>query len=199
MVRRGLDATAALWPALRMTHGWVRDLARILDNAAGHDGATVSALVRAHLDAMQAERATAAPLGAVAAHIAKVTASYGSGLFRCDDVPDLPRTNNELERCFGSVRYHERRVTGRRTIAGGAIVRGAVHLTTILAIREGWVLEMRLPDRAAWQELRRRLDYRRETRRAQRRFRHGPAGYLRRLEQQLTTEECAASGHRRAR
>jgi len=42
---------------------------------------------------------------------------------------------------FGSVRYHERRVTRRRTITGRAIVHGAVRLTTILATREGWVLD----------------------------------------------------------
>ncbi len=189
-----MEATAALWPSLRVAHGWVRALVRILDNEAGHDGATVRTLVRAHLDVMRAERATAGPLGAVATHIEKVTASYGSALFRCYDVPDLPRTNNELERCFGSVRYHERRVTGRRTITGGAIVRGSVRLTTILATREGWVLDLRLTDRAAWQDLRRRLDYRRETRRTQRRFRQDPDDYLRRLEHHLTTGEPAASG-----
>jgi len=27
----------------------------------------------------------------------RVTTSYWSGLFHCYDVPDLPRTNNELE------------------------------------------------------------------------------------------------------
>jgi len=180
-----LEATATLWPSLRVAHGWAHALARILDNEAGYDGATVHALVRAHLAAMQAEQATAGPLSAVAAHVAQVTGSYGSGLFHCYDVPDLPRTNNELERCFGSVRYHERRVTGRRTLTAGTVVRGPVRLVTILALREGYVLDLRLTDRAAWQDLRRRLDYRREARRAQRRFRHDPEGYLGRLEQQL--------------
>jgi len=160
-------------------------LATILANEADHDGATVQALVRAHLAALGAERDAAGPLGAAAAHIAKVTASYGEGLYRCYDVPDLPRTNNELERCFGSVRYHERRVTGRRTITGGAVVRGPVRLATILATREGRVIDVRLTDRAAWQRLREQLDYRRETRRAQRRFRHDPVAYLADLEHRL--------------
>jgi len=167
---------------------------------AGYDGSMVHARVRAHLDAMQAERAAAGPLGALAAHIATVTASYGSGLFRCDDVPDLPRTNNELERCCGAVRYHERRVTGRRTLMGGTIVRGAVRLTTILATRAGVALEVRLTDRAAWQELRRHLDYRRAARRAHRRFRQDSDGYLERLERHRTTavEGRGVSGQRRA-
>ncbi len=64
-------------------------------------------------------------------------------------------------------------------------MRGAVRLTTILATREGWALDLRPTDRAAWQDLRRRLAYRRETWRAQRRFRHDPAAYLATLERQL--------------
>jgi hypothetical protein len=40
----------------------------------------------------------------------KVTKSYWKGLFRCYRFSEgtLPRTNNDLERCFGSVRYGER-------------------------------------------------------------------------------------------
>ena len=44
----------------------------------------------------------------------KVTQSYWPGLFHCYDVADLPRTNNDLEHCFGAVRYSERRASGRR-------------------------------------------------------------------------------------
>ena len=114
-----------------------------------------------------------------------MTASYGEGLYRCYDVPDLPRTNNELERRFGAVRYHERRVTGRRTITGGAVVRGPVRLATILATREGHAIDVRLTDRAAWQRLRAQLDYRRKGRRAPRRFRHDSVAYLADLERRL--------------
>jgi hypothetical protein len=45
----------------------------------------------------------------------KVTASYWPGLFHCYDVPDLPRTNNDLEHYFGSARYAKRRATGRKS------------------------------------------------------------------------------------
>lgn len=50
-------------------------------------------------------------------HFLKVTASYEPGLFHCYDVPDLPRTNNDLEHVFGSTRHHERRRTGREAAA----------------------------------------------------------------------------------
>jgi hypothetical protein len=42
-----------------------------------------------------------------------------------------------------------------------------------------------VPDRAAWQTLRRQLDERAETRRAQRRFRKDPDRYLAALEARL--------------
>ncbi len=32
--------------------------------------------------------------------------SYWAGLFHCYAVPDLPRTNNDLEHYFGTARYH---------------------------------------------------------------------------------------------
>jgi len=37
---------------------------------------------------------------------------WGRSLFACYDVPDLPRTNDGLERAFGSHRYHEPRAAG---------------------------------------------------------------------------------------
>ena len=38
------------------------------------------------------------------AHFRKVTASYGHGLFHGYDLPDLPRTSNDLERRLGTPR-----------------------------------------------------------------------------------------------
>src|SRR5436853_4486795 len=57
----------------------------------------------------------------------KVTANYAPGLFYTYDVPDVPRTNNDLEQCFGSVRWHERRAIGRTTVPG-FVVRGPVRV-----------------------------------------------------------------------
>jgi len=65
----------------------------------------------------------------------KVTRSYWPGLFRCYDVADLPRTNNDLEQFFGSYRYHERRCSGRKVACPGTVVRGSVRLVAAAATR----------------------------------------------------------------
>ena len=126
-------------------------------------------------------------LGMVATTFLKVTANYGAGLFHCYDVADLPSTNNDLERRFGSLRYHERRTSGRRAVSGGLVVRGAVRVVAILSADrpEEASVQLRLKDREAWRKLRHELEKRAESRRAQRRFRKDPATYLATLEQQL--------------
>ena len=154
---------------------------------AGYDGSTVHARVRAHLDAMQAERAAAGPLGALAAHIATVTASYGSGLFRCDDVPDLPRTNNDLEYYFGTARYHERRATGRKQASSTFVIRGAVRVVAAVATPSHpfSAADLRPHDLHAWEEVRQSVQYRHTIHRAQRRFQRDPVAYLSTLEDLL--------------
>ena len=118
-------------------------------------------------------------------HFLKVTKGYWSGLFRCYDCADLPRTNNDLEQTFGSQRYHERRASGRRQASPGLVVMGSARVISGSATRlrpdEG--LELRPGYVDDWQALRAELDQRRESRRRQRRFRHDPAGYLAELEQ----------------
>ena len=143
---------------------------------------------------MTAEQATAGQLSTVVAHFQKVTASYWPGLFHCYEVPDLPRTNNDLERRFGTLRYHERRATGRRSIPGGAVVRGAVRVVTVLAADQHGpgMPELRPSDPAAWQALRQHLEGRQETRRAQRRFRRDPGAYLAALEEALSRASLPA-------
>ncbi len=126
-------------------------------------------------------------LGQVATTFLKVSANYRDGLFHCYDVPDLPATNNELERRFGTLRYHERRASGRRAVSGGLVVRGAVRVVAVLSAErlEEAAANLRLSDETAWRTLRHHLEARAESRRAQRRFRHDPAAYLAKLEQHL--------------
>jgi hypothetical protein len=121
-------------------------------------------------------------------HFQKVTASYGAGLFRCYDVPDLPPTNNALEQCFGSVRYHERRATGRKGAIPGLVVRGAVRVVAAIATRtQTFAAEDLHPvDTAAWHALRDHLRTRQDARRAQWRFRKDPTAYLHALEDRLS-------------
>ncbi|HEX2324864.1 MAG TPA: ISNCY family transposase, partial [Chloroflexota bacterium] len=77
--------------------------------------------------------------------------------------------------------------TGRRAVTSGLVLRGTVRALAVLAAAQsrGAPLALRVPDRAAWQTLRRRLDARAETRRAQRRFRRDADRYLAALECQF--------------
>jgi len=119
-------------------------------------------------------------------HFARVTRSYGPGLFCCYGSDDVPRTNNDLEHLFGSHRYHERRASGRRRASPGLVVLGSVRVTSGLATRLRPDEGLRLPEGYVerWRGLRGRLERRREARRRQGRFRRDPDGYLSDLEQQ---------------
>jgi hypothetical protein len=116
-----------------------------------------------------------------------VTKSYWSGLFRCYESIDIPRTNNELEHLFGSYRYHERRASGRKSASASLVVKGESRILAELATRqrpqEGLALPKGYVD--AWHRERAQLERRREARRQQRRFRHDPHRYLQNLEELL--------------
>src|SRR6478735_6932794 len=93
------------------------------------EGRDLFALRRDYRRLLAEMRREQASLGALAPAIGvfrKVTRSYWPGLFRCYTTPGLPRTNNDLEHCFGAVRYHERRATGRRGASPTLVVRGQV-------------------------------------------------------------------------
>jgi hypothetical protein len=103
-------------------------------------------------------------------------------------VTDLPRTNNDLEHVFGSISYHERRASDRKQASTGLVVRGSVRIVATIATQKhhfnGSDLAPR--DLPQWRALRKRVDYRRESRREQHRFRKDPKRYLRDLEEQLS-------------
>src|SRR5262245_8224120 len=186
LLRRGLDETAALFPAVRESYKWVKRAARILKNEEGLPAKEVRRrLVQLLVRMRKAAATTGEPsVRAGLKQFLKVTKSYWPGLFRCYESADLPRTNNDLEQTFGSHRYHERRASGRRRASPGLVVMGSARAVSGLATRlrpeEGLVLR---PDYVEeWQELRADLERRRESRRKQRRFRHDPAAYLAQLE-----------------
>jgi hypothetical protein len=187
LLRRGLEETAALWPPVRAAYRWVKQVARLLQNTAGRPAAEVRRRLSQVLS--QIRRAAAqAPDGAVPAqlrHFVQVTKSYWPGLFWCYRSSDIPRTNNDLEHLFGSHRYHERRASGRRRGSPGLVVRGSVRVVSGLATRLGPEEGLKLSAGyvGLWREKRAELDKRREARRQQRRFRHDPAVYLKKLEE----------------
>jgi hypothetical protein len=185
-LRRGLEETAALFPAVRESYEWVKRAARILKNEEGLAAKAVRRrLVQLLVRMRKAATTTGEPsVRAGLKQFLKVSKSYWPGLFRCYESADVPRTNNDLEHAFGSHRYHERRASGRRRAAPGLVVMGSARVIAGLATRlrpeEGLVLGPGYVE--DWKGLRAELEARRESRRKQRRFRHDPDTYLKDLE-----------------
>lgn len=183
MVAPGLFATERLWAPLQTAQGWLVRAAKVLANDERADAATVERSYRALLEEIVKATGDEA-VAEWAMHFSKATRSYWRGLFRCYDLPELPRTNNDLEQYFGQVRHHERRATGHKRATSALVVRGPVRVVAAVATRLGeWgARELALPDVEAWRRLRETLEARHEARRAARRFRRDPATYLARLE-----------------
>ena len=189
MLLRALAQTAPLWPPIYLSYSWVHRAAHVLSN---EESLRVEQLRRdyRHLLAEMSRRKeqTGALSGAVSLFL-KVTKSYWKGLFRCYRFPEgtLPRTNNDLEHCFGSVRYGQRRASGRKGASPALVVRGSVRVIAAIATPpEGFIAaDIRPTNAEGWRTLRASLEKRRESRRAQLRFRRDPEAYLSRLEDQL--------------
>ncbi len=135
LLTRALKKTEALWPALEKAYTLIHQAAHLLANHEQQSGQAVRERYQALLLTMREQQASLGPLGEAITEFLKVTTSYWPGLFHCYDVTDLPRTDNELEQCFGSVRYGERRASGRRGAIAGLVVRGPVRVLTALALR----------------------------------------------------------------
>jgi Transposase, Mutator family len=187
LLRRGLEETAALWPAVRAAYRWVHRVARLLENKARWPAREVRRRLGRILGQMRqaAARSEDEAVPAQLLQFVKVTRSYRPGLFHCYSSKDIPRTNNDLEHLFGSHRYHERRASGRKRASPGLVVMGSVRLVSGLATRlrpeEG--LELPRGYVGPWRQLRAELERRREARRQQRRFRRDPVSYLKAVEE----------------
>jgi hypothetical protein len=167
---------------------WGKRVAKILANATAFDGNTIKCHLRALLGALAKHRnRSAPPLAAMLAHCQKVTRSYWPGLFHCAQLSEVPRTNNDLEQCFGAHRYHERRATGRKGASPALGLRGAVRMAACAATRlRSFAGEERTPENLEnWQALRQQLESRRQRRVHRYRFRRNPDAYLEMLEKEL--------------
>jgi hypothetical protein len=187
ILQRGLTETASLWPEVRVAYRWVHRAAHVLTNEDQHPGGAVKRRLSGLLGAMVRHRAAAGALTPALANFLKVSRSYWPGLFHCSDIPDLPRTNNDLEQSFGAHRYHERRATGRKGASPVLVLRGSVQLIASMATRlrvfAPW--ELAPEEVSAWQSLRHDLHIRRQRRTLRRRFRCDPDSYLAQLETAL--------------
>jgi len=184
---------------VRQGFKYLKRVARLLSNPEGLGGCHVRKGFRRLIGQMKAEARRARRRGQkklvkALEHFVKVSASYEPGLFHCYEVGGLPRTNNDLEQLFGSHRYHERRVSGRKRGSPTTVVRGAVRLVAATATRlrplggEGLAPQ----DIQQWQKQREQLQRRRDARTLQRRFRRDPESYLRELESQFNQSRLPA-------
>jgi hypothetical protein len=186
-LKKGLQKTVALWAPIAQAYQWVHHAASLLSNDEKVSATQVRVRYETLLQEMAAHKAAVGSLVPAIEQFLKVTNSFAPGLFHCYDVPGLPRTNNDLEQCFGAVRHHERRATGRRGAVPGLVVRGSVRVVAALAARFYCFTaeELRLQDYQLWRQIRERLTYREEARRRQFRFRKDPLAYLAALEARL--------------
>ena len=187
ILQRALEGTSELWPDVETAYRWVHGVAKILKNEARRDCRGVQRRLRAFLGAMIRHRAKAGGLSEALEHFMKVSRSYWPGLFFTYEIRDLPRTNNDLEHLFGSHRYQERRVTGRKMASPALVLRGAVRIvaSTATRLRTYTGPEIAPASVEAWRDLRRELEERRQRRALRFRFRRDPAAYLNALKDQL--------------
>jgi hypothetical protein len=187
LLKKGLQKTEALWAPIIQAYGWVHRAASLLNNSEKASATQVRAQYEELLREMREHLTTGGLLAPAIEQFLKVTDSFAPGLFHCYDVSDLPRTNNDLEQCFGAVRHHERRATGRRGAVPGLVVRGSVRVVAAVAARFSCFTAeaLRLRDYQLWRQVRERLTYREEARRRQFRFRKDPLAYLAQIEASL--------------
>ncbi len=112
----------ALAARLRQQVEMVRKVAHILKLTTA--GTQVKRILSTYLNQLLRTahgRDPKSPLGDFIRHIDALADRYWAGLFHCYDVPGLPSNNNDLERMFGQIKRNERKVTGRKSTAGGPI------------------------------------------------------------------------------
>ena len=181
-----MEHTAPLWPDVERAYAWVQAAARVLNNHQDESAAVVRCRFDGLVGAMVRHRGKAGALADAISHFRKVARSYRPGLFHCYAVPDLPRTNNDLEQWFGAQRCHDRRATGGKTASPATVLRGEVRLIAAAAtrIKPPTAAALGQADQAAWKNMRQRLGQRRHARTLRTRFRRNPDAYLATLEQQ---------------
>src|SRR4051812_40396954 len=131
-------------PDIARAYGWVHRAAHILNNRGEEDASLVRRRFDGLVAALHRHRGKAGTLADAIGHFRTVARSYKPGLFPCYAVPDLPRTNNDLEHLVGAQRYHERRASGRKAASPATVLRGEVRLIAATATR------LRPPPCASW-------------------------------------------------
>jgi hypothetical protein len=118
-------------------------------------------------------------------HLRSVLLRLGPHLYRCYDVPGLPRTNNDPEQVYRQLKASERRITGHRRSDRFVVRVGGFAASAVTASRlPECVLRLRLAGVSAkeWQDERAILRTTQERRAKLRRFRLHRDRYLADLE-----------------
>ncbi len=118
-LQAALSPFAQTHQELQQGAAWLRDIASILEPAGLQPGrgAQVAEPRRGYLDTVRCRSDLAPILEVFGRHLDTVSRSYWPGLFHCDVVPGLPRTNNELESRFRDTRRRLLRTTGQKGLA----------------------------------------------------------------------------------
>jgi hypothetical protein len=121
LITRALQRGEERAPGLRQAHGWFREIAQHLeptpDPITGDlpTGAQVRERVERDLAEMGRRRAHLPEwLRQPVEQFQTILLRLGEYLYRCYDVPGLPRTDNDLEQFYRRVKATERRITGHR-------------------------------------------------------------------------------------
>lgn len=187
MLARALERTAHLWPEVQLGASWVHGASAILANNDGLHADLVELNYYdwiVQLEEQCSHTSLSSSMRQAASHFIKVTHSYGEDLFHCYRIDGLPRTNNALEQAFGSLRYHERRASGRKVASPSLVLGGCVRMAASAFTRKHTVTQKMLADvpHTSWRRERASLERRRQSRCLRFRFRKNPAEYLTELE-----------------
>ena len=163
--------TKDLWPEVREGFGLLKEMAVVLRNDELLWGQEVCqrfdvVVGRMEQASQQAHKRGEEKLSEALDHFVKTSGNYRPGLFHCYDVADVPATNNDLEQFFGSMRHHERRVTGKKKVSASLVLRGSVRAVAMVATRLKDITaeDLVVNDLQEWQEKREELQRRRNRR-----------------------------------
>jgi hypothetical protein len=198
-IRQALCAFEEEYLWLAEGYSWVLDISAILDAplpqpAGATDEAptspdavpqtTVQAELDAYLQRLQARTDLSTPLIAFRTHLLALTERYAPGLFRCYQIPGLPRTNNSLESLFGTVRRRTLCTVGPYRAQQWLHEQGAWLLFDTILNEYQQLDQLRRVSVDDFRQERRRMQQHQASRSDDRRFRRQPRTYLAKLEAQ---------------
>ena len=116
---------AQTYQGLQQGAAWLRDIAYILEPTSPQPlkGEQVAEQLHGYLDAIPCQNDISPVIYDFGLHLNKVSRSYWPGLFHCYDVPELPRTNNEIESLFRDAGRQMLRITGQKGLTGRTLQR----------------------------------------------------------------------------